>query len=177
LRTVLSNCCAMPLSCFRYDCGVSLPIGQRYTDWRYRRVAPHLVRTRLDQVEAVELVAILRILPLKYARFAFHWNTASLREAAKLLADETMLRVSEPFYRANLSLLSAETSLALINAMRDGGWTPNYGLPEFLRMAVLDLRGRGWKHREVADFLGISTHTTNSCVRSRTAKKAVGLVL
>jgi hypothetical protein len=163
--------------CFQYDCGASLPTAQRYTDFRYRRVAPR-IRLDLDQAGAVELVAILRVLPVRFARYAFHWKGAARERAESFLRNADLVRLSEPYYRDNLARLSPETVGALINAMRDGGWKPSSGLPPVLRDALRALLARGMTQAQAGAVFGLDRQCVSNALRRRKPAFArVGLVL
>jgi hypothetical protein len=163
--------------CLPYDCGLTLPREQRYTDWRFRRVCRYI--HRLDQADAIELVAVLRIVEPKIARFGFHGKGAWRRDATKLLGE--LGHLSEPYYRANLEALTPETTVALSQALVDGGWKPRNPLPGVIRMGFMGFRERGENMWQIAKRFDYSYHTVTYGFRrphaARRARAGVGLVI
>jgi hypothetical protein len=152
---------------------------QRYTDYRYRRVCGKFYAIDLDQADAIELASVLRVLPVKFARYGFHGRGVWVREAETVL--RTHWDASEPYYRRNLECLTPEIGIALIKALREGGWKAKNPLPDVLRMTLLGLRDRGMTLDDIAEATGLSYNTVTYGFRrphhARRAREAIGVVL
>lgn len=157
-----------------------MPAAQRYTDFRFRRVAGKFYADDLDQADAIELACVLQLLPMNLARYAFRWKGVGIREAN--LIRERVGLLAEPYHRENLTRLTPEIGLALIHALKDGGWKgKGQTLPPVFRMMLLALRERGLNMHEIAAWTGLPY---NSVVygfrqphRQRLARGALGVVL
>jgi hypothetical protein len=160
--------------CLPYDCGITLPLEQRYTDWRFRRVCRYI--HGLDQADAIELAATLRLLPVKWAHYAFHGKAAWRRDATEVL--NTFWDACEPYYRTNLERITPETTVLIVQALREGGWKCKNPLPPVVRMGCLGFRARGKTTAQIAEIYGFSYWTVAWQFRSQpSAAREVGLVL
>lgn len=138
-----------------YDCGVTLPQVERYTDARFRRVSVYFDAYRLDQVDAVELVAFLALVPFQWSAFIFQWPDWMFRRVAKLCAHPVYAEAAVFMHEENLVCLTPEIGLAILSAMRDGGFSRGT-LPPVVIDAMRELRKRGISVREIAERTGLS---------------------
>lgn len=134
-----------------YDCGLTLPRDDRYASLRYKRVSGDLKWRTLDLQDARELAAIVAVVGFPAAKHAFGWTPWSrtlVEQLVDYLKDDPEV---ERMRRANLSNDDPDAAMALLSAMVDGGWKPKgKGWPGIIRVALLYLKERGFKAKDVA---------------------------
>lgn len=127
-----------------------LPTAQRYASDKFRRVAGRLEAHRLDYAEAAELVAFLSLMTFRHASYIFHW-----KNCMKPKVDALVAHIHEPeMARENLARIDRADGLAMLAAMQDGGFTRG-GVPNAVRMALLELRDDGMSHEAVGKLVGL----------------------
>lgn len=132
-----------------------LPVEQRYTSLKFRRVARRFDATRLDYADAAELVAFVTTVDLKHAQWMFHWRAAGLREVERLLKHLSGSADIERMVQENNEGITRADGLGALAAMQDGGWTRG-SVPPVVRMALLDMRDEGISQREIGERLGLT---------------------
>ena len=132
-----------------------LPAEQRYSSLKFRRVARRFDPTRLDYADAAELVAFVRTVDLKHARWMFHWAGAGVREMDRLLKHLSADANVERMVQENHDRTTRADGLAMLKAMRDGGWRQG-SVPPGLRMALLDMRDAGLSQPKIAEMTGLT---------------------
>lgn len=145
------------------------------TDNRFRRVATRRFSARkLDAHTAVELVAFSHLVEPYSMRAIFGWGKWWDFEWAKLANSEAHQRAAIPMIEANARALSVEAGLAILRAMRDGGWKPGKGraMPPVVKDTLLELRARGFKGVDVAKLAGIAPGTLANWRSTRRASTA-----
>lgn len=139
-----------------YDCGLTLPRDDRYASLRYKRVSGDLKGRKLDLRDARELAAIVAVVGFPAAVHAFGWTPWSrtlVKELVDHLKDDPEV---ERMRRVNLSNNDPDTAMALLSALVDGGWKPKgKGWPGIIRVALLYLKERGLKTKDVATRYGL----------------------
>lgn len=133
-----------------------LPADKRYTSLKFRRVAPKLFVNRLDFDDAAELVAFVETVGMKPARWIFHWEPFDLAKVKKLVEHMLQFPVVTAMIEENrLAPVTREQGLAVLQAMRDGGWKQsNY--PPIVRLAALDMRDEGMSMPAVGRAMGLT---------------------
>lgn len=138
-----------------FDCGVLKPAEARYSDHRFRRVSRDFDPYSLDYGEACELVSFVELTGVVPARWIFHgvpnWSVKT-RELITQLKNENL--VTE-MVQANHNGLDVDDGLAMLQAMRDGGWKGG-PVPIWVRRALFDLRDKGFRVRDIAEATGLS---------------------
>lgn len=139
------------VSLLPYDCGVTLPDWQRYTTPKFLE-ACHVrwVSTELQ----LELVAFLRVLPPRWARYAFHWSHGRMLRVDQMMVSS--YHQAEDMYLANMAAMTPEAGAAIVHAMRRGSWVQQGGIPPIIRACCFAARDRGQTLAEISDLLGIS---------------------
>jgi hypothetical protein len=132
-----------------------LPTAERYASLKFRRVAQKFSNAKLSWEDAAELVAFLHVVAPSRAAFVFHWGQWSVGEAQRLFAHmendpDVQLMVQE-----NLAQQDFGDGLACLRAMQDGGWRKGT-VPAIVRMAMLDMLGRGATRQQVADAFDVT---------------------
>lgn len=153
-----------------YACDADLPIAQRYASMKFRLVARNFRLRKVPYEVACELVAFLHIVPLRYAKWIFQWNARTIRRAQVIWdrADVQEDARRSGMIEANLRAATADTGLAILKAMQEGGWAKGH-LPPIVMMAIAELNHRGVSAAVLARELQI--HPS----RVWRAKKVAGL--
>lgn len=138
----------MPTRSLPFDCGATLPLVQRYTDQRFRALVRKVNAQQLPPELALELSAFLKLLPRKWAAYIFHWNPRRIKLKG--------LPESLDMHYANMKALTPEHIVALLQAMREGGWDGKGGPADLILMAMLGFRERGLTNREIATAMGLT---------------------
>jgi hypothetical protein len=164
-----------------HDMGATLPLEQRATDPRFRRVTR---RFKLDVADAVELVAFLHIVPPAHAKWIFQWGEAGVRDARQLLAHPEISKLAQPMVEENIRALNVDVGLAVLKAMRDGGWTPGKTVPKIVRDTIAELRSLGNSGAKISRVTGIPEPTISRWLHgpskrseSRRSRAVAALVL
>jgi len=105
--------------------------------------------------DAAELVAFVRTVDLKHARWMFHWAGAGVREMDRLLKHLSADANVERMVQENHDRTTRADGLAMLKAMRDGGWRQG-SVPPGLRMALLDMRDAGLSQPKIAEMTGLT---------------------
>lgn len=147
-----------------YHMGALLPIEQRYTNLAFRRVARRFSPKRLDYDDARVLAAFLALVPPRFARFIFHWDKIAVSHAKIIQREFT----DERLVRANWEAVDMETAIAILQAMKDGGWKSG-PLPDIVKSAVREAKHRG---RDVSKDFGLGVDQVNAIMWPRTKRRA-----
>ena len=138
-----------------WTCDALLPTAERYASLKYRRVAQYFDPTRLGYADACELVACIGTLGRLACRWIFQWKVTGVAHANVLVehmgAHEDVLAMIE----ANRVGQSVADGVAVLAAMRDGGWVQG-GLPAIVRYAVLERRAAGVSKPRIAAEFGLT---------------------
>lgn len=152
------------------------PANERYASLKFRRFARKFrIYNHLAYDDAAELVAFLHIVPFKWARWIFGWDMW-MEKRINVLMDH----IDEPeMVRQNIEACDVDVGVAVLEAMRDGGWTKG-SVPEVVWRAMLDLLGQGWSQPEVARRFGVPRshvqhHVARQSRRGKVAERAVAL--
>lgn len=133
-----------------YDCDALLAAPERYASQRFRRARAFMV----DRADAVELVAFVESIGgVLFAQRIFHWGHAQVQAYAALR--QHLLDAAQPYIRANHAAMGVDEGLAVLQAMRDGGWERGQ-LPWPVKMALKTLRKRGMSIASIAKATGLS---------------------
>lgn len=139
-----------------YDLGVTLPMVQRLTDARFRRVCRWFSVRKLDPETAVELYAFLELMPYKWSKWIFKWEYRWMPHMVKRLqAHEPYRLAAQVAIEANLHALSVDNVLAILTAMQEGGWTTKHQTPKIIKDALRELRASGVSCVEIAKRTGL----------------------
>jgi hypothetical protein len=131
----------------------------------------------------VQAVALLRLLPIEHARHVFMWTRQAQDRVAGLAQDWSNSALIEALHRENLDALKPGHAVALVQAMREGGWRKGRAepLPDIVKLAMRGFRDEGLTVAQIAERFGFGYHTTQYAFRVphhlRLAKNRVGLVL
>lgn len=114
-----------------FSCDAMLSTSERYASHKFRRVSRWFSG---DEDDALELVAFLALVPIKNARWIFHWSAHGVALAKGLVDqygsdDRVLFMVRENGLRVGYA-----DGLHLYHAMVDGGWKGG-GLPRVVVMA------------------------------------------
>jgi hypothetical protein len=140
-----------------YDCGLSLPLDDRLACERFRRVRGDIQRRRLDLGDAQELCATMRTVGGHACAVVFGWKPYGRKRVNQLcqhLADDPeVARMT----RENLQACGVDQAMMLCLALAQAGWKPTgrVGWPGIIRVALLDLKSRGFSAKEVAARFGL----------------------
>lgn len=165
-----------------YDAGATLPLVQRYTDFRFRAVSRGGF-TRALVERQLEAVALLRLLPINYARHVFMWSDRMVARVEGQAEEWAESKTVAAMHDANLRALEPGHAVALVKAMREGGWVKGHTekLPEVVKLAMRAFRGEGLTIGQIADLFELPYWTVSYAFRvpheQRMAKRRVGLVL
>lgn len=153
-----------------YACDALLPTGQRYASEKFRLLARNFRLRKVPYEVACELVAFLHVVPLLHAKWIFQWNDHTQRRAKVIWEREDVQAdvARTGMVEANLRACDVDVGLAVLDAMRDGGWTRGR-LPDVVRMAVAELNHRKVRVRAISSRTGLSA----SCIYN--AKNATPL--
>ena len=127
---------------------------------KFRLIARNFRLRKVPYEVACELVAFLHVVPLRYAKWIFQWNARTVRRA-KVIWDRADVQEDarkSGMIEANLRAVSVDVGLAVLAAMREGGWTKGW-LPPIVNMAIAELHHqRGWgSAAAIGRELGVST--------------------
>jgi hypothetical protein len=135
-------------------CDALLPTHERYSSLKFRRYSRWFRPTKLSWDEALELVTFVESIGgVKFAAYVFHWGHAGVRAYIRLarhVGDD-----AQPYIRDNLASTSVDDGLAVLQAMRDGGWV-SHGLPKLVRHALASLKHEGMKVSAIAKLTGLT---------------------
>lgn len=153
-----------------YACDADKPIAQRYASMKFRLIARSFRLRKVPYEVACELVAFLHVVPMRYAKWVFHWTPAGERCVKRIWdrADVQEDARRSGMIEANLRAVDVDVGVAVLAAMRDGGWTKGW-LPPVVNMAVAELyhergqRGAAALGRE----LGISANRVRNAKNAR----------
>jgi hypothetical protein len=132
-----------------YHCDALLPVAERYSSTKFRRLSRRFYAHRLDAGDRLELASFLAVVPVRWSKWIFHWDRIGLWQA-KLIPP-----APQDFANANFGSVTLEDGLAVLQAMKDGGWTYG-GLPWIVRMSILGLRDAKMTHKEIAELTGLT---------------------
>lgn len=121
-----------------------LPDAERYASLKFRRVH----HGEWDVYDETELAAFLYVVPIRWARWIFQWDRGIARRAVRVTGNPE-------FALANSGALDVETGVAVIRAMRDGGWRHGT-LPNVSRDALRELHHNGLNDTALAEMTGLS---------------------
>ncbi len=136
-----------------YACDALLPTAERYASLKFRRFSRWFRPTKLDWWDALELVVFVETITPKAAQYVFHWGHAGVKAYERL--QKHMLPHIQPFLDDNLKSLGVDDGLAVLQAMRDGGYV-GQGLPKIVRDALRELHHNGNSYQKLADLTGLS---------------------
>lgn len=165
-----------------HDAGATLPLVERYTDLRFRAVARAGFGKAVVERQ-LEVIALTRLLPISYARHIFMWSDRMCDRVAGKAEEWADSETVAAMHDANLRALNEGHAVALVQAMREGGWVKGSAekLPDIVKMAMREFRAKGLTIQQIADEFGFSFWTTSYGLRrphaERMAAKGVGLVL
>lgn len=135
-----------------YHCDALLPTAERYASLKFRRFSRWFRPTKLDWGDALELIAFVEVVGVKYARFIFHWTGhAPVRAYARLRRH--VGGEAEPFIQANRASIGLDDGLAVLRAMQDGRW--ERGLPAVVKQSIQVLL-LDHSQAKVAKMLGLT---------------------
>lgn len=135
-----------------------LPEAERYASLKFRRVHDGV----WDVWDETEVAAFLYVVPIRWARWIFQWNRKVARKAVRVTGNPE-------FALANSAALDIETGLAVIRAMRDGGWRRGK-LPDVARDALRELHHRGHADSALAKITGLSVDQVQYARKGRPLK-------
>lgn len=133
-----------------YACDALLPTGQRYASEKFRLLARNFRLRKVPYEVACELVAFLHVVPLLHAKWIFQWNDHTQRRAKVIWEREDVQAdvARTGMVEANLRACDVDVGLAVLDAMRDGGWSRGR-LPDVVRMAVAEMNHRKVPLRQI----------------------------
>lgn len=135
-----------------YDCDALKPTAQRYASQRYRRAHSLFFH---DWDEAVELVAFVESIGgVLFAKRIFQWTGHAYVQAYADIRAQ-VLDAAQPYIRANRAEFGVDHGLAVLGAMRDGGWRRGR-MPWVVKHALKTLRKSGWTIAKIARETGLS---------------------
>lgn len=127
-----------------FHCDALLPEAERYASLKFRRVHDGF----WDAWDETELAAFLHIVPIRWAKYIFQWPRRIQRKAVGVIGNPE-------FGLANEAALDIETGLAVIQAMRDGGFRHGR-LPRVAIDTLRELRHDGFSAVDLASRTGLS---------------------
>ena len=106
-----------------YACDADKPIAQRYASMKFRLIARSFRLRKVPYEVACELVAFLHVVPMRYAKWVFHWTPAGERCVKRIWdrADVQEDARRSGMIEANLRAVDVDVGVAVLAAMRDGG--------------------------------------------------------
>lgn len=137
-----------------------LPEAERYASLKFRRVHDGY----WDEWDEAELAAFLYIVPIRWAKWIFQWSRPIVRRAVDV-------RGNPELAFANAEKLDMETGVAVIQAMREGGWRGGK-LPVIARDALRELRHRGKTAASIAKMTGLTVDQVKYATIGRPVKNA-----
>lgn len=149
-----------------YDCDALLAAPERYASQRFRRARAFV----LDRADAIELVSFVESIGgILFAKRIFHWTGH-----AQVLAYEELrshfVREAQPYIRVNHAQMGVDQGLAVLQAMRDGGWRRGQ-LPWPVKTALKTLRKRGNSIADIAKATGLTREQVKTGCDVRTRQK------
>lgn len=138
-----------------FHCGALKPEAERYIDRQFRTFAVRFRGKRLDYDDACELAAFLAIVPINQARWIFRWDKYGMRAAKSVIRWYSAPAEAEGMISANKEHADISDGIAIIQAMRAGGWTKGY-LPKLTKAAIQQLYHSGMKPKAISKDLGLS---------------------
>lgn len=151
-----------------YHCGALLPTEQRYTNLQFRRVSRFFRNRDLDYDDAMCLAAFLRVVPVEFSSWVFHWNKYTVRQAHKLLWHYR--EPSREMARENFANMTIEDGLMVLSAMQDAGWEKGK-LPAMSKRALKELHHLGRSVPELARDVGLSVDQVKNAIWGPRGKK------
>lgn len=138
---------------------------------KFRLIARNFRLRKVPYEVACELVAFLHVVPIGAAKWVFHWNARTIRRARVIWKREDVQAdvVRSGMLDANLRAVSVDVGLAVLAAMRDGGWPGKGPLPDVVRMAIAERyhrQGR-WGAAALGRELGVSAHVVRNAEKVR----------
>jgi len=150
----------------RFDAGLTLPDHQRYTDQQFRRLSRWFFAGDIDVVDACALHVALELLgSRRAANRAFHWTSPAIwRQIAKVEKPDGFQDALDETLRE----WTPKHSIALMRAMRDGGWERGK-IPPIIRQAWGALRKNGMSVGKIAKLYDVGVAVV--APRDRSAAK------
>lgn len=149
-----------------YTFDALLPTAERFASLKFRRVAWRLSYKHLDWYDALELVAFVQAIGLPYARYIFHWRGLASVRAYGYLRKHVGAE-ADAYIHANLSAFSLDDGLAVLKAMKDGGWSRGK-VPQIVSDALRESRKRGNTIAEIARGTGLTREQVKTICKVRT---------
>src|ERR1044072_6658131 len=137
-----------------YHCGALKPEAERYLDRQFRLFARRFSSRRVDYDDALCLAAFLAIVPIKHARWIFQWDKYGIRAAKSMRRWFTEPARAEGLIDANLKSIDADDGLAVVQAMRAGGWERGR-VPEISRRDIKGVSQNGLPAGKIAKATGV----------------------
>lgn len=123
-----------------YDCDALLPVEQRFTSTKYRRLSRRVEPQHLTWAEAVELVAWMQFLGgPKYAKGVMQWATKTMDYVQILYEAPELIEEAAPLLAANQAQVTIEDGFRLLSAIKDSP-KRRAAVPELVRMALNEER-------------------------------------
>jgi len=138
-----------------WTCDALLDADERHASPKFRRFRQFFRAEDIQYEDAIELVAFLKAVPIRFAKYIFGWCQTAIIEANRVLkhlsADANVARMVEE----NALALSEEDGLKCLRAMLEGGWTRG-AVPPMVRMSLLSLRDRGMSQAAIGREFGMT---------------------
>lgn len=138
---------------------------------KFRLIARNFRLRKVPYEVACELVAFLHVVPLRHAKWIFQWNPRTVRRARFIWKHEGVQAdaLKSGMIEANMRAVSVDVGLALLAAMREGGWPGRGVLPDVVRMAIAERyhrQGR-WSAAALGRELGVSANVVRNAEKAR----------